>query len=46
MAIEMMNDAVECETSFARDILQHRVAGLLLISMRQSLEYTAKFDKL
>lgn len=40
-AVEMIKDAVDCETMFAEDVLKHGVAGLSLSSMRQYLEYTA-----
>jgi ribonucleoside-diphosphate reductase beta chain len=39
--IVMMNEAVECEMAFARDVLQHGVAGLSLKDMRKYLEYVA-----
>ncbi|MGE0171217.1 MAG: ribonucleotide-diphosphate reductase subunit beta [Oligoflexales bacterium] len=39
--IVMLNEAVECEMAFARDVLQHGVAGLSLKDMRKYLEYVA-----
>jgi ribonucleoside-diphosphate reductase beta chain len=39
--LEMMKEAVECETLFAEDLLQHGVAGLSAIDMRQYLEFIA-----
>jgi ribonucleoside-diphosphate reductase beta chain len=39
--IEMMRDAVECETLFAQDLLSGGVAGLSVQEMRQYLEYVA-----
>jgi ribonucleoside-diphosphate reductase beta chain len=39
--LEMMKEAVECETLFAEDLLQHGVAGLSATDMRQYLEFVA-----
>src|SRR5437667_1026489 len=39
--LEMMKEAVECETLFAEDLLQHGVAGLSTTDMRQYLEFIA-----
>jgi ribonucleoside-diphosphate reductase beta chain len=39
--LEMMKEAVECETLFAEDLLQHGVAGLSATDMRQYLEFIA-----
>ncbi len=39
--VEMIEDAVACETQFAEDILSGGVAGLSLSDMRQYLEYIA-----
>jgi len=39
--LEMMRDAVECETLFAQDLLSGGVAGLSVQEMRQYLEYVA-----
>jgi ribonucleoside-diphosphate reductase beta chain len=39
--LEMMTEAVECETQFAKDLLQGGVAGLSLPQMREYLEFTA-----
>src|SRR3954451_20364634 len=39
--LEMVKDAVECETIFAEDLLQHGVAGLSVTDMRQYLEFIA-----
>lgn len=38
---DMIEDAVDCETQFAMDILQHGVAGLSLKDMRKYLEFIA-----
>jgi len=38
---EMLIDAVDCETTFAEDLLSLGVAGLSLRDMRKYLEYTA-----
>jgi ribonucleoside-diphosphate reductase beta chain len=39
MVVQMMEDAIDCEMSFAEDILQHGIAGLSATDMRQYLEY-------
>ena len=39
MVVQMMEDAIECEMTFAEDILQHGIAGLSSTDMRQYLEY-------
>lgn len=39
MVVQMMEDAIECEMTFAEDILQHGIAGLSIVDMRQYLEY-------
>jgi ribonucleoside-diphosphate reductase beta chain len=39
--IEMLREAVECETLFAQDLLSGGVAGLSVQEMRQYLEYVA-----
>jgi ribonucleoside-diphosphate reductase beta chain len=41
MIIQMLEDAIDCEMAFAKDILDHGVAGLSLKDMRQYLEYVA-----
>lgn len=41
MIVQMLEDAIDCEMSFAEDILQHGIAGLSLKDMRQYLEYIA-----
>ncbi len=41
MIIQMMEDAIDCEMSFAKDILDQGVAGLSLKDMRQYLEFVA-----
>ena len=41
MIIQMMEDAIDCEMAFAKDILDHGVAGLSLKDMRQYLEFVA-----
>jgi ribonucleoside-diphosphate reductase beta chain len=38
---EMVQDAIECETQFAADLLQGGVAGLSVVDVRQYLEYCA-----
>jgi ribonucleoside-diphosphate reductase beta chain len=37
----MMNEAVDCETQFAQDLLSGGIAGLSVREMRQYLEYVA-----
>ncbi|MFN0120234.1 MAG: ribonucleotide-diphosphate reductase subunit beta [Blastocatellia bacterium] len=39
--LQMIEDAVECETQFAEDILSHGVAGMSLVDMRKYLEFIA-----
>jgi ribonucleoside-diphosphate reductase beta chain len=39
--VEMIEEAVECETQFAQDILSGGVAGLSVADMRQYLEFVA-----
>jgi len=39
--VRMLEDAVDCETQFADDVLSGGVAGLSRTDMRQYLEYTA-----
>lgn len=41
MVVQMMEDAIECEMGFAKDILDHGIAGLSLKDMRSYLEYVA-----
>lgn len=41
MITQMIEDAIDCEMSFAQDILQSGVAGLSLKDMRQYLEFVA-----
>ncbi len=41
MVTQMIEEAVECEMAFAKDILDHGIAGLSLKDMRQYLEYVA-----
>ena len=41
MITQMIEDAIECEMGFAKDILDHGVAGLSLKDMRQYLEFVA-----
>lgn len=41
MITQMIEDAIECEMTFAEDILQLGVAGLSIKDMRQYLEYVA-----
>lgn len=41
MVIQMLEDAIDCEMGFAKDILDHGVAGLSLRDMRQYLEFVA-----
>ena len=41
MIIQMMEDAIDCEMAFAKDILDMGVAGLSLKDMRQYLEFVA-----
>lgn len=39
MVIQMMEDAIDCEMAFAKDILDSGIAGLSLKDMRQYLEF-------
>lgn len=41
MVIQMMEDAIDCEMGFAKDILEQGIAGLSLKDMRQYLEFVA-----
>lgn len=41
MVVQMLEEAVECELAFAKDILDHGVAGMSLNDMRQYLEFIA-----
>lgn len=41
MVIQMLEDAIDCEMTFAEDILQHGIAGLSAPAMRQYLEFCA-----
>lgn len=41
MIVQMIEDAIECEMSFADDILEHGIAGLSRKDMRQYLEFVA-----
>jgi ribonucleoside-diphosphate reductase beta chain len=41
MIIQMMEDAIDCEMTFAKDILDGGVAGLSVKDMRQYLEFVA-----
>lgn len=41
MVIQMIEDAIDCEMTFAKDILDHGIAGLSLKDMRQYLEFVA-----
>ena len=41
MVTQMLEEAIECEMTFAEDILEHGIAGLSLKDMRQYLEYVA-----
>jgi ribonucleoside-diphosphate reductase beta chain len=41
MVTQMIEEAIECEMQFAKDILDHGVAGLSLKDMRQYLEFVA-----
>lgn len=48
MVIAMFKDAIECEMTFAQDILDHGVAGLSARDMRTYLEFIAdqRFERL
>ncbi len=39
--VQMLREAVDCETQFARDVLSEGVSGLGVEAMRQYLEYVA-----
>ncbi|MBC7420774.1 MAG: ribonucleotide-diphosphate reductase subunit beta [Bdellovibrio sp.] len=39
MVVQMMEDAIECEMTFAEDLVSNGIAGLSLGDMRQYLEY-------
>src|SRR5207244_8372591 len=39
--IQMINEAVDCETQFAQDLLSGGVAGLSVREMKRYLEYVA-----
>lgn len=39
--VQMMEEAVDCETQFAQDLLSQNVAGLSVHSVRQYLEFVA-----
>lgn len=41
MIVQMIEDAIECEMEFAKDILEQGVAGLSVKDMRQYLEFVA-----
>jgi ribonucleoside-diphosphate reductase beta chain len=41
MVVQMLEDAIDCEMTFAEDLLTHGVAGLSATDMRQYLEYIA-----
>jgi len=41
MVVQMIEDAIDCEMAFAKDILDHGIAGLSLKDMRQYLEFVA-----
>jgi ribonucleoside-diphosphate reductase beta chain len=41
MVVQMIEDAIECEMAFAKDILDQGVAGLSLKDMREYLEFVA-----
>jgi ribonucleoside-diphosphate reductase beta chain len=41
MVVQMIEDAIECEMAFAKDILDQGVAGMSLKDMRQYLEFVA-----
>lgn len=41
MIVQMIEDAIECEMAFAKDILEFGVAGLSVKDMRQYLEFVA-----
>lgn len=39
--VQMMEEAIECEMEFAKDILEHGIAGLSMKDMRTYLEFVA-----
>ena len=41
MVVAMLEEAVDCEFAFAKDVLEHGVAGLSIGDMRQYLEFIA-----
>ncbi len=41
MVVQMLEDAIECEMTFAEDLISNGIAGLSLNEMRQYLEYIA-----
>lgn len=41
MVVQMLEDAIDCEMTFAEDLLTNGVAGLSITDMRQYLEYCA-----
>lgn len=41
MVVQMLEDAIDCEMTFAEDLLTHGIAGLSIGDMRQYLEYIA-----
>lgn len=41
MVVQMIEDAIDCEMTFAEDLLTNGVAGLSVTDMRQYLEYIA-----
>lgn len=41
MIVQMLEDAIDCEMTFAEDLLTYGVAGLSATDMRQYLEYIA-----
>ncbi len=41
MVVQMLEDAIDCEMTFAEDLLTHGISGLSATDMRQYLEYIA-----
>jgi ribonucleoside-diphosphate reductase beta chain len=41
MIVQMIEDAIDCEMTFAQDLVSNGIAGLSLTDMRQYLEYIA-----
>lgn len=41
MVVQMLEDAIDCEMTFAEDLVSNGIAGLSLNDMRQYLEYIA-----